>query len=479
VTHAPLHHAGLLDALRQHARDTPERPALIDVHAGAQGHVARSWSQLSDDAQRAGEQLARATSHAAPAHAPCALLRAHSARDVAPWVLGALRAGVRVVLLHERCAPAEVGAIAQRAGACAYIDATCSPPIFTSLPAPDGTPRLPHLSSGAVVLASSGTTGLPKLALRTGASLHADGAGIAGWLRNVSAITRLLVPVPLCHSYGLDMLATSILTGATLVRLPGLDAPACALWLGDGQPSALAGVPALYEALARHPGRAHPGTVAWSAGSTLAPAVAQAFASAWHLACTPLYGATELGTVVIGAPGQIGGALGPPLPGVDIRIASESTPPGPGEVLVRAPSMMAGYLDGPALIADGFFATGDLGHLDGAGHLHLSGRLKLLIDVGGLKVNPLEVEEALNLHPLVHASLVFGVAASATVARLRAHVQLRPHATRSEQLEADLRAWLRQRLSPVKVPRSIVVVDALPRTPTGKLLRPHAPTMQP
>ena len=139
-----------------------------------------------------------------------------------------------------------------------------------------------------------------------------------------------------------------------------------------------------------------------------------------------------------------------------------------GEVLIAAPSMLTGYVDDdePA-IASGFFRTGDLGSLDSDGRLTITGRLKLQIDIGGMKVNPLEVEDVLVRHPQVREAVVIPLPVTDTVSRLRAVV-----IPESGDVDAAaLRAFMRARLAPHKIPRLIEQVASFPRSPTGKVLR--------
>src|SRR5262249_53438186 len=140
-----------------------------------------------------------------------------------------------------------------------------------------------------------------------------------------------------------------------------------------------------------------------------------------------------------------------------------------GELLVAAPSMLSALVGEELELLDGFVRTGDLAMMDSRGRVRLTGRLKLLIDVGGFKVNPLEVEQVLSMHPGVGACLVDAVRASDTVERVRARFEAIDSA--NPPGERELRAFLRERLSAPKVPRTILRVDTLPRTMTGKLVR--------
>ena len=151
------------------------------------------------------------------------------------------------------------------------------------------------------------------------------------------------------------------------------------------------------------------------------------------------------------------------MEGVDIRIIDQ-------QVEIRASSMFDGYLNEAAEPhRDGYFATGDLGHLTDRGDLVITGRSKLLIDVGGLKVNPLEVEDALLQHPAVAECVVVPIRLSQTVLRIKAIIRT---TNISDPPSAEtLRGFARSRLAGYKVPRVFEFRDSLPKSPTGKLLR--------
>jgi acyl-CoA synthetase (AMP-forming)/AMP-acid ligase II len=192
-----------------------------------------------------------------------------------------------------------------------------------------------------------------------------------------------------------------------------------------------------------------------------------------------LYGATEIGSITYGDPRTAAfdpASVGRAMQGVEIRVESRdgnATPLDPGsegQICIRAESMFAGYVgETSSPLIDGFFPTGDLGRLDVQGNLTITGRLKLLIDVGGLKVNPMEVEDVLVQHPAVAACVVVPVPQSQTLSRLKAVVT--PRNPDLPPQADELRQFARRQLSPHKVPRIIEVRTTLPRSPTGKILR--------
>src|SRR5439155_11412386 len=206
---------------------------------------------------------------------------------------------------------------------------------------------------------------------------------------------------------------------------------------------------------------------AYSAGGPLPASIFEKVRERFGVRIGQLYGATEIGSVTFANPADEyfdPASVGRPMSGVEPRVD------GDGQLLVRATSMMSGYVgDDSPLTPDGFFPTGDLARIDVPGKLFITGRLKFLIDVGGLKVNPIEVEQAMAEHPAVAACVVVPMRLSETVFRLKAIVTP-VDAARAPTVE-ELRAFARRRLSPHKVPRVFELREKLPRSPTGKILR--------
>jgi long-chain acyl-CoA synthetase len=404
------------------------------------------------------------------------------------WFCAAIAAGVRLLPMHTQIPGPEALAIAERSAAVAAVVAegvaaeAALGPLAMEM---SGAARLRSGDTGesqqvpgGVVLGSSGTTGLPKLVLRESAALDADAAGMIVGMGLTSA-DRVLFATPLSHSYGVDVLVGALAAGAALRVVQQFDAESLAAELELGGATVLPGVPFIFEALARRKRRRDIALrLALSAGSPLSPRVRDAFEDAWGVGVGQLYGATELGTVAINASGTMGfdpTSIGRPLAGVSMRIVDADDPERElplgheGQLAVRAGSMLTGYLDGEMPAIDGHLLTGDLARTDESGRVWITGRLKQLIDVGAYKVNPLEVEGVLATHPSVAECVVVPLAASDTLQRVRAVVTLRD-AAQPVSPEA-LRQYLRERLSAIKVPRIVEIVERLPKSPTGKVLR--------
>jgi acyl-CoA synthetase (AMP-forming)/AMP-acid ligase II len=166
------------------------------------------------------------------------------------------------------------------------------------------------------------------------------------------------------------------------------------------------------------------------------------------------------------------GSVGVPSPGVEIRIVDTGGADTEiGEVAIRGPGVTEGYVANPDANAQSFFGerwfrTGDRGRFDADGYLVLEGRLKELIIRGGENISPFEIEAALAAHPQVADSVAFAIPDPRYGEEVGAAVVLT-----GEAGEAELRSWCRERLAPFKVPRTIFILDEIPRTPTGKLQR--------
>ena len=260
------------------------------------------------------------------------------------------------------------------------------------------------------------------------------------------------------------------------------DLPAVLVELREAGITMMPGVPFMFEMLSRTVQGPIPSLrKIYSAGGPLPRATFEAFQKKCGLRIGQVYGATEIGTVTFNSPDCEPfdpASVGIPMEGVTIRILDAEDPridqPLPtgaeGQVAIAAESMLSEYLDGETVpLIDGHYLTGDLGVVDERGALTITGRLTLLIDIGGRKVNPAEVEAVLRLHPAVGACVVLPMRLSETVCRLKAIVT--PARPGMELPAQDLRRFARERLSGYKVPRIFEVREALPTSPSGKVLR--------
>lgn len=480
----------LIEQFEQRAAAAPQRIAIEQVESPAtpkrsvsQGEL-RSWTTAL---------AARLTDAVPPGGV--VLICAPNQPEFTAAFLAALWAGLKAFPVSPELAAPELVDAAERSGAVALVGNAASRDVLSSrvshsisiddVPQFSGSLKEPRQSEHAgLLLLSSGTTGKPKIVVRDAGSLDAVSEAMASSI-GFRESDHVLACVPLCHSYGIEHGLLAPLWAGSCVHLArGFDLRIALRELSTSGISILPGVPFMYEMLAqhgRHDARFPSLRRAYSAGGPLPHAVANAFADRFEVRVTQLYGATEIGSVTYADPDLNGfdsSSVGRAMSGVDMRILSPDLldvnaplPPGEhGHVAVRAASMLSEYLGETQLpTVNGYFLTGDLGRLDEFGNLTITGRIKLLIDVGGLKVNPVEVEDVLTQHPSVASCVVVPVRVSATVSRLKAIVTPRD-ATESPD-PASLRAFARARLAGYKVPRLFEVRDSLPKSPTGKILR--------
>ncbi len=345
----------------------------------------------------------------------------------------------------------------------------------------------------ALLLYTSGTTGTAKGAMITHASLGLHTAALVHHVLRLTGEDRVLAALPLTHSYGIRMtLLAPFYAGARSVLLGRFQAARVLRLLAEAAITWFPGVPTMFHALAHEPdapaGPARTSALRWclSAGAPLSREARLRAEAKLGVPVRQGFGLTEATFSTIATPDDPGAedTVGRAVFGVEVRIveareqnaddeAGRPLAPGElGEICVRGPNVMAGYLDDPdasaAALRDGWMRSGDLGQLDAAGRLTIVDRLKDLILRGGFNVYPAEVEAVLHAHPSVRDVLVVGVPDPRYGEEVLAALVLRPDATFDL---AELDAFCRARLSRVKVPRLFALLDALPVGASGKLLR--------
>ena len=295
----------------------------------------------------------------------------------------------------------------------------------------------------------------------------------------------VLAVLPLFHIYGLNVvLGTALRAGATVALLERFDPEETLLAIQHQRVTVLPGAPAMYSAWLSLP-EADPETfasvrLALSGAAPLAPDVAEAFHVRFGVPILDSYGLTEAGPgVTTSATGEEirPGSIGPPLPGVEVRVVDEEgndvEEDDPGEIVVRGPNVFSGYwrdetATKEAFLEGGWLRTGDVAIRDEDGYLYLVDRKKDLIIVSGFNVYPVEVEDVLLRHEKVAEAGVIGIPDERTGEAVKAFVVLREgeEATPEEILE-----FARTSLARFKLPREIEVMPSLPRHVTGKVLR--------
>ena len=346
------------------------------------------------------------------------------------------------------------------------------------------TPK-PSPDDVALVLHTSGTTSRPKIVPLRQRHLTRSASGIAESL-DLTADDRSLQVMPLFHIHGLLAgLLAPLFAGGAVACTEGFDAFRFFAQLKALRPTYYTAVPTMHQMVlsrsARHRDAARDARLRFvrSSSASLPAPVLQELGELFGSPVIEAYGMTEATHQMCANPLPPAAAkprsAGVPT-GIELAVLdswNRPLPPGErGEVSIRGPTVIDGYENNPdanaAAFTDGWFRTGDEGYLDGDGYLFLTGRLKEQINRGGEKVSPLEVDEALLRHRSVAQAVTFAVphpklgeeVAAAVVAAEGADID-----------ERELRRFLSQSLAAFKVPRRVLVLDELPKGPTGKLQR--------
>jgi acyl-CoA synthetase (AMP-forming)/AMP-acid ligase II len=336
----------------------------------------------------------------------------------------------------------------------------------------------------ALLLHTSGTTARPKLVPLTTGNLRASVQHIIETL-HLAPEDRCLNVMPLFHIHGLVAgLLTPLAAGGSVVLPEGFDAFAAPRWIEEELPTSYTAVPTIHQLLLQRsaPGMAAVGSrlrFIRSSSAALPPAVIGELEARFQVPVVEAYGMTEAAHQITSNPLSPGvrkaGTVGTGN-GVEVRVIGETggeLPVGEtGEVAIRGPNVMSGYLGNAeansAAFVGGWFRTGDQGSVDPEGYLRLTGRLKEIINRGGEKVSPREVDEALLLHPAVAQAVAFSLPHALLGEEIGAAVVLREGCGAGER---ELRRFVAERLAPFKVPRRIVFLSQIPKGPTGKVQR--------
>jgi len=330
----------------------------------------------------------------------------------------------------------------------------------------------------ALYLFSSGSTGLPKVVPHTHSELIADGIRTStAWDLQPDDVVVNILPPNFAMGFLLGVIDTVTRGASTLYWSDPLPLAISRRKLLDTmvteRATMIGAVPAMYEIIAAQTGDFELNLrIAFSGGAALKRPIFDQVRSRFGITLRQAYGSTEAIMVSHNDsddPDTDWASVGRPAGDAEVRIAPMDDSD-IGELLIRSSSLMQGYLGdhmaNEQAFDDGWFRSGDLASLDDEGRIFIKGRSKLLIEVSGYKIDPIEVEDTIAAHPAVAELAIAGIPDGRSGNRLRAYV------VRSGDVSKDeIVSFARARLSVQKVPAEIEFLDALPKSPTGKILR--------
>ena len=491
------------------------RPAIVD------GDLALSWAELDEEARTFAAALV------ASGIEPGDRVSIWSFNSV-EWVvavLGIFRAGAVLVPVNTRFKGSEAADILTRSRARALVTVTdfldtdylallegagaeladletvviargdargdsASWPAFLARATDDARAEVDRRSAGlgpedpSDILFTSGTTGVAKGVVMT----HGRTLGVAtDWaaMTGLGPDDRYLMVNPYFHMFGLKAgILACVAAGATMLPQPVFDVDRVLARIGAERVTVLPGPPTLYQSLLDHPDRADHDLSSLRVAVTGAAdipveLIGRVDAELPFSFIVTGYGLTEAGTASATAPDDdaetVATTVGRPRPGFELRITDtegRDLPAGEaGEIVLRGPTVMAGYLDDPEATAltlspDGWLRTGDLGVVDDRGCLRIVGRIKDMFIVGGFNAYPAEIENALLCHPDIAQAAVIGIPDERLGEVGMAFVVAREGA---EVTPDAVIAWSREQMANYKVPRVVELLDELPLNATGKI----------
>ena len=390
--------------------------------------------------------------------------------------------GARLLLAwHDFATEAHKGG--QAAGVpCLEVDGALDTTVPAATAGADVVVRDP--SDTAVLLYTSGTTGRPKGAELTHANLTRNTEVTCATLLQLTELDVVFGGLPLFHAFGQVVgLNCAIAAGACLTLLPRFDAAKALRIIERDQVTIFLGVPTMYAALLAVPdGQRFDTTslrVCVSGGAALPVEILQRFETSFTCTLLEGYGLSETSPVACfnhPCRPRRPGTIGTPIAGVELRVINDDgaeVPDGtPGEIVVRGHNVMKGYWQRPEATAeaipDGWLRTGDVGIREADGYFRIVDRKKDLVIRGGFNVYPREIEEILYEHPAVAEAAVIGVPHATHGEEVAAAVALKPGTDASPD---ELREFVRNKAAAYKYPRHVWIVDALPKGPTGKILK--------
>ncbi len=484
------------------AAEVPDRPALVDGPSGR----TYTYAVLAEMIRRfAGGLAARGLGPG-----DTIALMAPNLPEYAIAFHGAAVAGVAVSTINPTYTAEEVRFQLQDSGACMVVtiglfvdtakeaaEGTSVEDIVVIGEAPEGTIPVTDLlgepldqvevdlEDHIVVLPySSGTTGFPKGVMLTHRNLVANLCQIESGLAVEDDEVALAV-LPFFHIYGMQVLMNGLLAqGITIVTVPRFDLEQVLGLIQDKQVTRFFAVPPIILALAKHPIVDQYDLSSlrqvFSGAAPLSAELALEAGARIHCEVVQGYGMTEMSPVShLTPPGQFKpGTSGVTVPNAECRIVDPVTGEdqpvgGEGELWVRGPMVMKGYLNNPeataaTVDADGWLHTGDIAVIDEDGHVTIVDRVKELIKYKGFQIAPAELEALLLTHPAIADAAVIGILDDEAGEIPRAFIVVKPG---QEVTAEEITAFTQERVATYKVIRDVVFVEAIPKSPSGKILR--------
>ncbi len=493
----------LTDFVLQSARERPNKPALIE---GPSGRTI-TYGQLAERVERAAAGLAD--------HGFCKGdvlgLLSPNLPEVAIAFLAVARLGGIITTINPIYTPDEIGHQLRSAGAKYVLTVTemlgkafyagrgldireffvfgsaAGATSFDELLESDGTAPTVNIDPKSDLVAlpySSGTTGLPKGVMLTHHNLVANMCQMSG-LDYFTSYDTLICVLPLFHIYGLVVVMNmGLQTGATIVTMPRYDLEKFLETIQKYRVTLAHVVPPIVLQLAKHEAVDRYDLsclkMLFSGAAPLGPELTQECISRIGCGIRQGYGMTETSPVTHSSPAESSkvkfGSIGPPAPNTEVKVADLETgvalpPHQEGEICVRGPQVMKGYLNQPEATAltidpEGWLHTGDIGYADEDGHFFIVDRAKELIKYKGLQVAPAELEAVLLTHPAVADAAVIPCPDQEAGEVPKAFVVLK-----SDASEDEIRTFVTNRVAPYKKIRVVEFIDAIPKSASGKILR--------
>lgn len=395
--------------------------------------------------------------------------------STSPAIEVAVKLGVRLIdLVVAEGAPAGAFTLVPRDG---------------QSPGPAAHPGYAQADDVSMVLHTSGTTSRPKIVPLSQRNLAASATHIRNTLQFTAADCGLNI-MPLFHIHGLIAgVLAPLAAGSQVFCTPGFNALKFFGWMDEAHPTWYTAVPTMHQAIVSRASKnadviaRHPLRFLRSSSSSMPPQVIKELEATFQAPLIESYGMTEATHQMasnplppgLRKPGTVGKAAGP-----EVAIMAEDgtlLPRGTalentGEIVIRGPNVTAGYENNPKANAEGFlngwFRTGDQGVMDEDGYVSITGRLKEIINRGGEKVSPREVDEILMDHPGVAQVVCFGMPHAKLGEEVAAVVVLREG---QQVTERELQTFVGARAADYKVPKKILFMDEIPKGATGKLQR--------